>query len=86
MASSPRRVRVPQFRRELEQPRQDSSGSEREAEHLADLPEDDADGDPVHEADEHGLAEKIGQNPSLNMPATMHATPENTASVTASVV
>ena len=58
-----RPVRFPQLRHELEQPRQNSSGFDREAEHLADLPEDDADGDAVHEADEHGLAEKIGQEP-----------------------
>ena len=50
-----------QLGHELEQPRQDALRLQRKSKDLADLPDHDADRDPVHEADEHGLPEKVGK-------------------------
>ncbi len=50
-----------QLAHELDQTRQDATRLEGKPEHLANLPQDDADSDAVHEPDQYRLAEKLSQ-------------------------
>ncbi len=57
------------FETNSSEPRQDAAGLDWKAEDLAELAEHDADGDAVHETDEHGLAEEVGDEAEPKEPS-----------------